>query len=105
VTPTDLGRPALGSGPELESNDAGRLAPLARGLFATIILAGLIAATSVWLGWRTKSDDQWVSHTFEVRTALADLLSSIQGAQAAERSYLLTGGDPYLVPYQAAVQQ
>jgi signal transduction histidine kinase/CheY-like chemotaxis protein len=105
VTPIELGRPGPGSTPEPESKDARRLAPLTRGLFATIILAGLIAAAAVWLGWRTKSDDQWVSHTFEVRSALTDLLSLVQGAEAAQRGYLLTGGDLYLAPYQAAVQQ
>jgi signal transduction histidine kinase len=105
VTLIKPGRPGLGASAEPVSKDPRRLTPLNRSLFATIILAALIAAASVWLGLRTKSDDHWVSHTFEVRTALTDLLSLVQSAETAQRGYLLTGRDQYLAPYQAAAQQ
>lgn len=105
ATPATLGAHGLDSVPEPLSNDAGRLTALNRNLFATIILAALIAAASIWLGWRTKTDDQWVSHTLEVQSALTDVLSSVESAETSQRGYLLTGRDQYLAPYQAALQE
>lgn len=105
ATPATLGAHGLDSVPEPLSNDAGRLTALNRNLFAAIILAALIAAASIWLGWRTKTDDQWVSHTLEVQSALTDVLSSVESAETSQRGYLLTGRDQYLAPYQAALQE
>jgi signal transduction histidine kinase/CheY-like chemotaxis protein len=78
---------------------------LSRGLYITMALAALIVAATFWLGWRSKTDDEWVSHTLEVRADLIELLSTVQSAETGQRGYLLTGQDLYLGPYQIAQQR
>ncbi|KAF0815332.1 Frizzy aggregation protein FrzCD [Andreprevotia sp. IGB-42] len=47
----------------------------------------------------------WRSHTYQVRTALAVVLSNLKDAETGQRGYLITGEDRYLEPYRAALQQ
>ena len=45
----------------------------------------------------------WVTHTYQVRTRLAELAADMVAAESAERGYLLTGNDGYLDPYRTAL--
>jgi signal transduction histidine kinase len=87
--------------------EAGRnpLTALNRSLIASTVLAALIVAATFWLGARTKSDDEWVLHSLEVRGDLTRVLSLVQSAETGQRGYLLTGRDNYLAPHQMAVEQ
>jgi signal transduction histidine kinase/CheY-like chemotaxis protein len=79
------------------------LAPLNRSLTITTVLAALIMAAAFWLGYRNKSDDEWVLHSLAVRDQLTGVLSMVQGAESGQRGYLLTGRDSYLSSYHNAV--
>jgi signal transduction histidine kinase len=81
------------------------LSLLNRSLVATTILAALIVAVAFWLGARSRSDDQWVRHSLEVRAQLTHVLSLVQSAETGQRGYLLTSRDLYLGPYQMALEQ
>ena len=47
--------------------------------------------------------ERWVTHTHQVRTELADLLSELKDAETGQRGYLLTGEESYLEPYKGAL--
>ena len=47
--------------------------------------------------------EHWLTHTHQVRTELADLLSELKDAETGQRGYLLTGEDSYLEPYKGAL--
>jgi methyl-accepting chemotaxis protein len=47
--------------------------------------------------------EHWVTHTHQVRTKLADLLSELKDAETGQRGFLLTGEDNYLEPYKGAL--
>jgi len=46
-----------------------------------------------------------VTHTHQVKTLLADLLSSLEDAETGQRGYIITGADSYLEPYTRAVPE
>jgi signal transduction histidine kinase/CheY-like chemotaxis protein len=81
------------------------LALLNRSLVVTTMLAALIVAAAFWLGARSRSDDEWVRHSLDVRAQLTHVLSLVQSAETGQRGYLLTGQDLYLQPYQMALEQ
>jgi signal transduction histidine kinase/CheY-like chemotaxis protein len=78
---------------------------LNRSLIATTLLAALIVAAAFWLGARSRTDDQWVRHSLEVRGQLTRVLSLVQSAETGQRGYLLTSRELYLGPYQMALEQ
>ena len=81
------------------------LSLLNRSLIATTLLAALIVAAAFWLGARSRTDDQWVRHSLEVRGQLTRVLSLVQSAETGQRGYLLTSRELYLGPYQMALEQ
>jgi methyl-accepting chemotaxis protein len=80
---------------------------VARRLIVGFGLAALtlmvIAVASYRNTYRLIENDAWVAHTYQVQTALADLLSQLKDAETGQRGYLLTGEDNYLAPYQSAL--
>ncbi|HEY3667676.1 MAG TPA: CHASE3 domain-containing protein, partial [Polyangiaceae bacterium] len=48
-------------------------------------------------------NDRWVSHTHEVRTKLADLISSLKDAETGMRGFVITGDESFLEPYTRAL--
>ena len=72
--------------------------------FAIAVLALIVIGVS---GYRSTEhlieNDRWVSHTHEVRTKLADLISSLKDTETGQRGFLITGEDSFLAPYSAAL--
>jgi CHASE3 domain sensor protein len=46
---------------------------------------------------------QLVTHSHEVKQHVTDLLSLLKDAETGQRGFVITGEDPYLAPYQAAL--
>lgn len=46
-----------------------------------------------------------VSHTHKVLQNLGDVLSLLKDAETGQRGYTITGEEPFLEPYQAAISQ
>jgi PAS domain S-box-containing protein len=65
---------------------------------ALLILAGIAAASLVRMN-RFADGAQWVNHTHEVIEGLDGVLSGITDAETAQRGFLLTADESYLVPY------
>jgi methyl-accepting chemotaxis protein len=63
---------------------------------AIFVIVGAVAYRSVTQ--QTQAAD-WVAHTREVQTVLAQLLSNLQDAESGQRGYLITGVESYLAPY------
>jgi methyl-accepting chemotaxis protein len=70
-------------------------------------LAALTLLTIASISYRNAGllidTEHWLTHTHQVRTELADLLSELKDAETGQRGYLLTGEDSYLEPYKAAL--
>lgn len=47
--------------------------------------------------------EDWVSHTHEVRTRLADLSAGLTTAESAERGYIITGSESHLDNYRTGI--
>ena len=61
--------------------------------FCALALAGIAAA---WVTSRTTEHTGWVSHTYQVEVAIAELRATIEQTETARRGYLLTGVTAYL---------
>jgi methyl-accepting chemotaxis protein len=74
--------------------------------FATAVLTLLVIGFS---GYRSTEhlieNDQWVTHTHEVRTNLADLISVLKDAEAGQRGFVITADENFLEPYRSALPQ
>src|ERR1700693_1155468 len=79
----------------------GRRLVVAFGLAALTVV--VIALVSYRNASRLIENNAWVTHSHQVRTELADLLSELKDAETGQRGYLVTGDDSYLAPYQAAL--
>lgn len=66
------------------------------------ILAVTIVA-AIGLSFGQDRNQRWVRHTLEVDNHLANLTAGLEGAQAGQRAFVITGDESYLVPYTAAV--
>jgi signal transduction histidine kinase/CheY-like chemotaxis protein len=80
----------------------------------TRVLAGFIGALALLFvssgftyrtGARFADSAQWVTHTQQVRAALGQLYARISDAEAAQRSYLLTGDAEHKKDYARLVSQ
>jgi len=78
-------------------------------LVAGFGLAGLVLVVITIVAYHSTSilidNDHRVTHSYQVRMALADLLSTLQDAETGQRGYLLANDDAYLDPYQSALRQ
>jgi methyl-accepting chemotaxis protein len=76
-------------------------------LIAGFGLAALTLLLIAGVSYRNASflieTEDWVAHTHQVRTELADLLSQLKDAETGQRGYLLTGDENYLEPYKSAL--
>src|SRR4051812_38470283 len=74
--------------------------------FAIAVLTLIVIGFS---GYRSTEhlieNDRWVAHTHEVRTKLADLLSSLKDAETGQRGFVLTGDDGFLEPHSRALPE
>ncbi|MEI9948859.1 MAG: CHASE3 domain-containing protein [Pseudomonadota bacterium] len=74
--------------------------------FAIAVLTLLVIGTS---GYRSTEhlieNDRWVSHTHEVRTKLADLISFLKDTEAGQRGFVITADEGFLEPYRTALPE
>lgn len=80
---------------------------LGRTLTSSLLyLSILIVCLNSWLAFRAvyvlTKDEQWVAHTWQVKQAAEQVLSSMKDAETGDRGYLLTGDPAYLAPYTLA---
>jgi len=66
-----------------------------------ILLA--VIGSIFWNTSKVDDDQQWVSHTHEVQTAISRVLSTLQDAETGQRGYLLTNDISYLEPFTSAI--
>src|SRR5713101_4483074 len=76
---------------------------IAAGFGLALAILVVIGALSYWSTAKLIETNRWVTHTHEVLANLESLLSLLKDAETGQRSYLLTGEDSYLEPYQAAL--
>src|SRR5436190_23736252 len=69
------------------------------------LIAGLLVtngAVSVWNINRLVQNEHRVVHTQEVLTTLEEVLSTVTEAETAERGFLITDNEDYLLSYESA---
>jgi methyl-accepting chemotaxis protein len=78
-----------------------------RKLVAAFGIATLTVAVTAFVSYRNASrvieNDAWVTHTHQVRTELADLLSELKDTETGQRGFIITGEETYLAPYQSGL--
>jgi PAS domain S-box-containing protein len=70
--------------------------------FAGVVILGVVTYQSTR---ELIVNESWVSHTHLVRQSLADLLSTVLGAETSRQDYLLTGNSRYRAQFLAGVDQ
>src|SRR5215813_865884 len=73
------------------------------GLVLTLLLIN--ALVSYGATRRLIDHERQVTRTYEVLAELEGALSTMKDAESGERGYLITGEEPFLGPYQAAIRQ
>ena len=73
-------------------------------LIAGFAVLAAIAGTRSLLIESQQADNIAVREAFELERHIVQTLSLVQDAETGQRGYLLTGEDPYLGPYQSAVE-
>ena len=70
-----------------------------------LVLAFLLVNTAISLFnlYRVIDNNRSVAHTHEVLAELENTLSAMQDVESGQRGYVITGEEPYLEPYKAAV--
>lgn len=83
-------------------------ARISKALVVTVVLCFLmlLVSTIVLVGMSRTAvrTDEWIAHTLEVKEALSALLTTITGAEAGQRGYLVTGDEAFLATFAAAQQ-
>ncbi|NEQ26011.1 MAG: histidine kinase, partial [Microcoleus sp. SIO2G3] len=54
---------------------------------------------------RLQANQRSIQHSYEVRSSLDAVLSTLKDAETGQRGYIITGENQYLEPYQAAIGQ
>ena len=67
-----------------------------------LIVAGVIAHRAVQVLAHTSDE---ILHSKELELSLERLLSSLRDAETGQRGYIVTGSEPYLVPYNEALSE
>ena len=75
---------------------------LAAGFGVACLVVLLIAGITYRNTENLIDTEDWVSHTYEVKARLADLLAAITTAETSERGYLITGSESYLDTFKTA---
>lgn len=73
---------------------------LAAGFGLACLVLLLIAGLSDRNTGNLIETETWVTHTYQVRTRLADLSAAIIATESAERGYIITGNDGFLDSYR-----
>ncbi|HKQ71756.1 MAG TPA: CHASE3 domain-containing protein [Polyangiaceae bacterium] len=74
--------------------------------FATAALTLLLVAGFGYRGaYQLIENDRWVSHTYQVRKDLADLLSQLKDAETGQRGFVITGNEAFLEPYTSGMAE
>ena len=82
----------------------GKLKPHHLWVGAAVLLVA-IEALLFWGTWMRFAERESLSvRTREIQAKTESLFSELKDAETGQRGYLLTGQDPYLAPYNAAVQ-
>jgi methyl-accepting chemotaxis protein len=68
--------------------------------FVLLVIIGFVAHRSIN---SLVTTSQLVTHSHEVKEHVADLLSLLKDAETGQRGFVITGEDPYLDPYRAAL--
>jgi PAS domain S-box-containing protein len=74
----------------------GATQPAIAATLATIVIGAVLAVFSTV---RVASNDSRVAHTYDVKSALSDLLASVTDAETGQRGFIITGDAIYLQPY------
>jgi CHASE3 domain sensor protein len=69
--------------------------------FVLLAAIGIIAHRSIT---SLVDTSRLVTHSHEVKEHVSDLLSLLKDAETGQRGFVITGEDPYLEPYQAALE-
>lgn len=72
-------------------------------LAAIAVLLLILGVVSWQESDNTKSAAAWMRHSYDVLGRIRDLGMVLRGAESAQRGYLLTGDDSYLIPWHQAV--
>jgi PAS domain S-box-containing protein len=75
----------------------GPLRPLVTATVVAVVLTAAVGWVSIW---RVYDNERLASYSYDVKSALDDLLSAITDAETGQRGFLITGDDRYLEPYQ-----
>jgi PAS domain S-box-containing protein len=74
--------------------------PLRTLVLPTIVAVLVTAAVGAISVWRVYANERLVSRTYEVKAALAALMSAVTDAETGQRGFLITGDAAYLEPYE-----
>jgi PAS domain S-box-containing protein len=72
---------------------------------ATLVTIVVGAALAVFSTVRLSSNDSRIAHTYDVKSALADVLTSVTDAETGQRGFVITGDTSYLQPYTDGTAQ
>ena len=112
-TPDDFAGPmcAMSGGRTSIHSDRTRtssILPLTAVLSGCIIFVAIcFAAFGVWLPTIRESAEAeaWVTHTYQVRSAIQQVLKAVDDAETGQRGFLLTQNADFLEPYDQAIGQ
>jgi PAS domain S-box-containing protein len=80
---------------------------LRRFSWAGVTLGVLLSGLGFTVAWRSvrqlSSDDEWVSHTHNVRSAIEDVLAHVTEIQTGARAYAASGDEAFLVTYRNGI--
>ncbi|MBD2088726.1 CHASE3 domain-containing protein [Microcoleus sp. FACHB-1515] len=75
------------------------------GLITALLLLISTAATFYYHIHRLQANEQAIQHSYQVRSSLDAVLSTLKDAETGQRGYIITGEAQYLEPYQTAIAQ
>jgi signal transduction histidine kinase len=73
------------------------------GLLLALSVLAIVGLARMWTTMNLVSTYSWISHTREVQTNLTAIRADINGAQNAQRGYVLVGGEIYLDKYHEMI--
>ncbi len=73
------------------------------GFVTVLVLLLFNSACTFWIVRKTSENAFWVTHTYDVKSRLANLLSKFIDAETGQRGFLYTQREEYLDPYNKAL--
>jgi CHASE3 domain sensor protein len=72
--------------------------------YSIVLVIFIVVALASWRNVERQTQDAaWVTHTREVLTTLARMMTALQEAETDERGFIITGEEAYLSGYNAAI--